>query len=83
MHTFLIKNHIGVIYDGSYEKHQVIPECDVPEGILSNTEIEVLNRIYEKFKSFGSIEISEYSHKEKGYMQMWKRIFLLLKPSTS
>lgn len=60
--------HIEVIYDGSYEKHQVIPECDVPEGILSNTEIEVLNRIYEKFKSFGSIEISEYSHKEKGYI---------------
>ena len=59
--------HIEVIYDGAYEKHQVIPECDVPEGILSDTEIEVLNRIYEKFKSFGSVEISDYSHKEKGY----------------
>ena len=59
--------HIEVIYDGAYEKHQVIPECDVPEGILSDTEIEVLNRIYEKFKNFGSVEISDYSHKEKGY----------------
>lgn len=59
--------HVEVIYDGVYEKHQVIPECDVPEGILSDAEIEVLNRIYEKFKSFGSVEISDYSHKEKGY----------------
>ena len=59
--------HIEVVYDGAYEKHQVIPECDVPKGILSDAETEVLNRIYEKFKNFGSVEISDYSHKEKGY----------------
>jgi putative zinc finger/helix-turn-helix YgiT family protein len=59
--------HIEVIYDGAYEKHQVIPECDIPEGVLSDLETEVLNRIYEKFKNFGSVEISDYSHKEKGY----------------
>ena len=27
----------------------------------------MLNRIYEKFKNFGSVEISDYSHNEKGY----------------
>lgn len=59
--------HIEVIFDGAYEKHQVVPECDVPEGVLSDSEVEMLNRIYEKFKSFGSVEISDYSHKEKGY----------------
>ena len=59
--------HIEVIYDGAYEKHQVVPECDVPEGVLSDSEVEMLNRIYEKFKSFGSVEIYDYSHKEKGY----------------
>lgn len=59
--------HIEVVYDGAYEKHQVIPECDIPEGVLSDTETEVLNRIYEKFKNFGSVEISDYSHKERGY----------------
>ena len=59
--------HIEVFYDGSYENHQVIPECDVPEGILSDEEIEVLTRIYEKFKNFGSVEISNYSHRETGY----------------
>lgn len=59
--------HIEVFYDGSYENHQVVPECDVPEGILSDEEIEVLTRIYEKFKNFGSAEISNYSHRETGY----------------
>ena len=59
--------HVEVFYDGSYENHQVIPECDVPEGILSDEEIEVLTRIYEKFKNFGSAEISNYSHRETGY----------------
>lgn len=59
--------HIEVLYDGAYENHQVVPECDVPEGALSDEEIEVLERIYEKFKNFGSVEISNYSHREKGY----------------
>ena len=59
--------HIEVLYDGAYENHQVIPECDFPDGVLSDVEIEVLNRIYEKFKNFGSAEISNYSHRENGY----------------
>lgn len=59
--------HIEVVYDNEYEKHQVVPECDIKEGVLSSGEIDVLERIYEKFKDFGSVEISNYSHKEKGY----------------
>ena len=50
-----------------YEKHQVIPECDIPKGVLSEEELEVLERIYIKFKDFGSVDISKYSYKEKGY----------------
>lgn len=59
--------HIEVIYDNGYEKHQVIPECDIPAGVLSEEELDVLERIYVKFKDFGSVDISNYSHKEKGY----------------
>ena len=51
--------HVEIIYDGVYEKHQVIPDCDIQEGILSDAEIEVLDRIYEKFKDFGSADISD------------------------
>jgi hypothetical protein len=56
-----------VFYDNGYEKHQVVPEEEMPEGILSEDEIAVLNRIYLKFENFGSVDISNYSHKEKGY----------------
>ena len=59
--------HTEVIYDNGYEKHQVIPECDIPAGVLSEEELDVLERIYVKFKDFGSVDISNYSHKEKGY----------------
>ena len=59
--------HIEVVYENGYEKHQVIPERELPEGVLSTEELNVLERIYEKFKDFGSVEISNYSHKEKGY----------------
>lgn len=47
----------------------MIPEEEIPEGILSENELAVLDRIYNKFASFGSVDISNYSHKEKGYME--------------
>lgn len=59
--------HIEVTYDNGYEKHRVIPDCDIPHGILSEEELDVLERIYAKFKEFGSGDISKYSHEEKGY----------------
>ena len=59
--------HIEVYCINGYENHQVIPECEFSDDMLSDAEIEVLERIYDKFKNFGSADISEYSHKEKGY----------------
>ena len=59
--------HVEIVYENGYEKHQVIPECDIPEEILSAKELEVLDKVYMKFKDFGSADISNYSHKEKGY----------------
>lgn len=59
--------HIEVLFDNGYEKHRVIPERPMPEGVLTDGEIEVLHRVYERFMDFGSAEISSYSHREKGY----------------
>lgn len=61
--------HIEVIYDNGYEKHQVIPECNISNRVLTDKESEVLERIYDKFKNFGSVDISNYSHNEKGYCE--------------
>ena len=60
--------HIEVEFDNGYEKHQVMPDSEIPGGVLLESELGVLERIYEKFADFGSVEISNYSHKEKGYM---------------
>lgn len=59
--------HIEIVFDNGYEKHQVIPESDVPEGVLSDVEKNVLDRVYNRFVDFGTVEISNYSHNEKGY----------------
>lgn len=60
--------HMKITFENGYEKHQVIPDCEIPDGILADSEMDVLERIYEKFADFGSAEISDYSHKEKGYL---------------
>lgn len=31
--------HIDVIYENGYEKHQVVPDSQLPEGILSDAEL--------------------------------------------
>ena len=59
--------HIEVLYDNGYEKHRVIPDRKNDKGTLSDAEIEILERVYNRFKDYGSAQISEYSHKEKGY----------------
>lgn len=59
--------HIEVVYDGKYEKHQVIADREIPGNVLSEKERNVLERVYDRFADFGSVEISEYSHREKGY----------------
>ena len=60
--------HIEISYDNGYEKHLVVPETEVPKNVLTDDEINVLERVFTRFKNFGSLEISNYSHKEKGYM---------------
>ena len=39
----------------------------LPAGVLSDEEVKVLERIFEKFKSYSTIDISDHSHKESGY----------------
>ena len=37
--------------------------------ILTDEEIAVLKEVHEKFFTFGSVDISNYSHQEKGYKE--------------
>ena len=60
LRSFLYSLSFGLIF-------LLIPEQDIPEGGLTDLELNALERVYEKFKDFGSSDISDYSHKEKGY----------------
>ena len=60
--------HIEIEFDKGYERHRVIPDCADSEEGLTQGELDVLNQVYEKFADFGSVEISNYSHKEAGYL---------------
>lgn len=64
--------HIEVFYDNGYEKHQVVPEVELKNDFLTPDELAVMERIYEKFANFGSADISDYSHKERGYKETKK-----------
>ncbi len=59
--------HIEVNFEQGYEKHQVMPGSGTKEEVLTREETEVLERVYRKFANFGSAEISDYSHRERGY----------------
>ncbi|MDU0946243.1 MAG: type II TA system antitoxin MqsA family protein [Intestinibacter bartlettii] len=59
--------HIEVEFFGKYERHKVVPDERTIIEELTDKEIKVLERVYNKFIDFGSVEISNYSHKEMGY----------------
>lgn len=61
--------HIDIVLDVGYESHQVIPDRKLPENSLTDAELEILDKVYMKFKNFGSVDISNYSHQEKGYIE--------------
>lgn len=60
--------HIEIEFDSGYEKHKVVPDINIQTGVLSDNEIKVLDRIYEKFDGYSLADISNYSHKENGYI---------------
>jgi putative zinc finger/helix-turn-helix YgiT family protein len=61
--------HIDIAQKNGYEYHQVISDEKMPKGILSADELKVMKRIQKKFKDYGSVRISDYSHKEMGYKE--------------
>jgi len=52
-----------------YEYHYYMNNANDCKLSLNKEELEVLEYIYNKFKDFGSKEISDYSHNERGYKE--------------
>lgn len=65
--------NVNVEYNSNYESHQIIPNFyNYNKYINDDKELEVLERVYIKFKNFTSSQISDYSHEEKGYFSTKK-----------
>ena len=45
---------VNVEYNANYEYHQIIPNLDYKEYIVDDKELEILERVYDKFKDFSS-----------------------------
>ena len=69
--------HIEIEFDSGYEKHKVVPDINIQTGVLSDNEIKVLDRIYEKFDGYSLADISNYSHKENGYIYKTGRDYII------
>lgn len=60
---------ISMIEDEETNGEYIIAEVDSSEIYLDEDEIVVAKHISDKFKSFNSSRISEYSHKERGWKE--------------
>ena len=56
-------------YKGDYEEHIIKSNIEFNDKIFRNEEIEIINKIENKFKDFKVKEIEDYSHLEKGYIE--------------
>ena len=61
--------HTDITFENGYEKHQIVSDAEFPKDVLNHDELKVLDKINKRFKNFGSVEISNYSHNERGYMK--------------
>lgn len=59
--------YIDIKYDGQIEKHIVSSDHKYDKNSLSKEEIKILDKVDKKFKDYSSLDISNYSHNEKGY----------------
>lgn len=56
-------------YDGEYKScYHILPNEDYKTDKLSKNEMEIIDKIIEKFYSFNTNEIVAYMHKEKAYI---------------
>ena len=56
-------------FDNGFEKHILRSRNVSFESNLLPQELEVLNKVNQKFATFGSKQIADYSHNERGYKQ--------------
>lgn len=59
----------NILYNHNYEERAISTGTKNIEAELSKEELDVLERVYDMFKDYSAKDISDYSHKEKGYKE--------------
>jgi putative zinc finger/helix-turn-helix YgiT family protein len=60
---------ISIVEDDETNGEYIISEADSSDIYLDEEELEVAKQVSDRFKSFNCTQISEYSHKEKGWKE--------------
>ncbi len=56
-------------YEGPYEGEIIVPVEDVAQGLFSDEELDVIFTVAGYFKDFSARRISDFAHKERGYLE--------------
>ena len=59
----------NISYNNDYESHNITSLKKFNSSLFTKEELDLLNKIKSKFKSFGSKDIADYSHNEKAYIK--------------
>ena len=60
-------------YDGPFEGEIIIPVEEGDQELFSDEELDVILTVAGYFKDFSATKISEFSHKERGYIETSQR----------
>ena len=58
-----------VDFISDYEFHNIYAKKEFDASLFTNEELDILKKIKKKFKSFGSKDIVEFSHKERAFIE--------------
>lgn len=60
---------VSIKYNNNYESIVYTSKIEFNSSLFSSEELDIMNKIKEKFINFGSKDIADYSHKEKAYLE--------------
>lgn len=59
----------NVSYNNDYECHNISSKKEFNKDLFTDEELEILNKVKNRFKKYGSKEIVDFSHKEKAFLK--------------
>lgn len=59
----------NVSYNNDYECHNISSKKEFNKDLFTEEELEILNKVKNRFKNYGSKEIVDFSHKEQAFLK--------------